>query len=167
MILKIRKNIHATGAEYTVRGTMGEVFCKITPLAGGYYIYDKQGHQLAQVTFGKKKKPETAMSVLSVHPSFPGAIRLAKVGNGFEFSPYVVTKEDKRFIKNIKGKKVIPDYSIWGDPSTYAYDLYEGNTILANIVPSSYDFNYFKVNLHENANFLWVLVIVLSLEHLS
>lgn len=163
MILKLKKDIFLSKTDYAVKNAIGETICKIAVLNRGYYIYNKLGQQVAQITFDKNT---ASMSIVKKEPSFPGAYKVAMVGEDkFIFSYGETEKGDEAFFSAVKGGEAY-NFTIWGKPSERSYDIFSDATLLANVVPDTHDANGFKIRTADNCNILYVLMIAFSLEKL-
>lgn len=163
MIFRILKNLYSLPGDFALRSEFGDLVCKTAYLNSGYYIYNKEGVQLAQLVF---EGNSALMSVASPAPVYPGVIRMTMVGkDDFVFDNNVIEKGDDQYIKNVKGKKA-RNFSIWGKPSEYGYDIYEGSAVMANVIPYPADDSVYQVRVQENGNILYVLMICLAAERL-
>ncbi|MDD4120295.1 MAG: hypothetical protein PHG90_01720 [Clostridia bacterium] len=163
MIFKIKKQIFDMKSDYSVKNALGETVCKVAVLTKGYYIYNKTGIQLAQLTF---EGNTASLAIAKSKPSYPGAIKMRlNSPNNFKFSTNEIEKDDERFISAVKGGKT-PEFSIWGKPKDYNFDIYEGSSLYANVIPVVDDSSYYQVRTSDDANFLYVLLICFANEKL-
>ncbi len=163
MIFRILKDLDSLPGDFALRSEFGDTVCKTAYLNSGYYIYNKVGMQLAQLVFNGNT---ALMSVAAPTPSYPGVIRMTMVGkDSFIFDNNILEKGDEEFVKNVKGKPA-RNFSIWGKPSEYGYDIYDGSVIIANVIPYPTDDAVYQVRVHEDANILYVLMICLAAEKL-
>ena len=163
MIFKIKKKLYAESADAAIKTPIGELFCKIASLPNGYYFYNKSGVQLAQVVF---TEGGAELSLVLGKPSFPGAVIMRAEGaDSFSFSGNEIGTEDKSRIGGLTSKGAAHKFSIWGKPSEYSYQIYDGSNLVAEIVPSEADL--FEIATTEHTNLLYVLMIALAAEKLS
>lgn len=163
MIFRILKNLYDLPGDFALRSEFGDFVCKTAYLNSGYYIYNKNGIQLAQLVFDGNS---AFMSVASPTPVYPGVVRITMAGNDqFIFDSNVIEKGDEAYIKNVKGKKA-PAFSVWGKPSEYGFDIYEGSSVVANVIPYPQDDSVYQVRVQGDGNILYILMICLALERL-
>lgn len=163
MIFKLKKQIYNMTDDYSVKNALGETFCKVAILTKGYYIYNKEGKQLAQLTF----EDNTALiSIAKSKPSYPGALKIRLIGpNKVKFSTNEIEKGDERYIASIKGGKQL-EFSVWGKPKDYNFDIYEGKTLYANVIPVVGEDSEYQIRTTDESNFLYVLLICFASEKL-
>ena len=153
MILKLKKDIFRSKSDYAVKNAIGEMICKVAILNRGYYIYNKLGQQVAQITFHKNT---ASMSIVKKEPSFPGAYKITMISEDkFNFSYGEVEKGGEAY-----------NFSLWGTPSEHSFDIFSDSTLLANVVPDSSDINSYKIRTSDNCNVLYVLMIAFAVEKL-
>ncbi len=163
MIFKIKKKIYEMRQDYTVKNAIGEVVCKIAMLPSGFYFYNKLGLQLAQVTF---QDNAATLSIVKSNPTFPGAVKMKIMGqNDFKFVTNELEKGDEVFVKAVKGAKA-NKFSIWGKPSQYNFEIYDGSYVVASVVPVMGEPNFYQIRTTESTNILYVLMICLAAEKL-
>ncbi|HQC54485.1 MAG TPA: hypothetical protein PKX91_02025 [Clostridia bacterium] len=163
MIFKIRKKIYEIRQDYAVKNTIGEVVCKIAVLPSGYYIYNKLGLQIAQVTF---EENAAKMSIVKSTPTFPGAVKMKILApNEFKFVTNELDKGDDVFVKAVKGAKA-SRFSIWGKPSQYNFEIYDGSQVVGSVIPVPGEPNFYQIRTTESTNILYVLMICLASEKL-
>lgn len=149
--------------DYSVKNALGETVCKVAVLTKGYYLYNKTGVQLAQLTF---EENSASLAIAKSKPSYPGAIKMRLTApNMVKFSTNEIEKGDERFITAVRGGKT-QDFSIWGKPKDYNFDIYEGSTLYANVIPVVDDPTHYQVRTSDEANFLYVLLICFASEKL-
>lgn len=163
MIFKIDKEVYHLTKDYSVKNAIGETVCKVAVLSKGYYIYNKIGTQLAQITF---EDNAALISIAKSKASYPGAIKIRLVApNQLKFSTNEIEKGDERYISQIKGGTQL-NFSIWGKPKEYNFDIYEGSSLYANVIPVVDDNKAYQIRTSEEANFLYVLLICFASEKL-
>lgn len=163
MILKLKKDIFRSKSDYAVKNAIGEMICKVAILNRGYYIYNKLGQQVAQITFHKNT---ASMSIVKKEPSFPGAYKITMISEDkFNFSYGEVEKGDEAYFGAVKGGEAY-NFSLWGTPSEHSFDIFSDSTLLANVVPDSSDINSYKIRTSDNCNVLYVLMIAFAVEKL-
>lgn len=166
MIFRVYKKLYEKAGDFALRSEMGDMICKAAYLKSGYYIYNKFGEQVAQLSFDDKAKVAT-MAVATPNPVYPGAINMALTGkDSFSFYSNVIEKGDDQFIKNVKGAKSY-NFSIWGKPSEYGYDVYDGSDLVANVIPYPQDEEVYQVKIHEKGNLFYIFMICLATERLQ
>lgn len=169
MIYKIKKQMYKESEDFAVRSEIGEVVCIIKPFlvnnaAVGYYIYNRSGEGIAQLTF---EGTAAKIAIARKNGKFPGAITLEKRGpEAFGFSTNAMSKEDESYASKIKGGKT-EAYSIWGKTANYSFDVYCGSKICANVVPVLGDEAVYQFKMGESGNFLVALMICLATERLN
>lgn len=163
MIFRILKNLYDLPGDFALRSEFGDFVCKTAYLNSGYYIYNKNGIQLAQLVFDGNT---ALMSVASPKPVYPGVVRMTMVGKDqFVFDNNVIEKGDEEYLKNVQSKKALA-FSIWGKPSEYGYDIYEGSSVIANVIPYPQDDSVYQVRAQGDGNILYILMICLAAERL-
>ena len=94
-------------------------------------------------------------------------IKMAMNGkDNFSFFTNVIEKGDEQYIKNVKGKQSY-NFSIWGKPSEYGYDIYDGKDLVANVIPFPQDEEVYQVRIHEKGNLFFIFMICLATERLQ
>ncbi|NLO63812.1 MAG: hypothetical protein GX095_01040 [Clostridiales bacterium] len=162
MVIKLLKKINKSPEDVAILSPINELICKVACLDGGYYLYNKTGDQIAQIIF----EGNTAyLSVSSPVPVFPASIKMVYEGGCFAFLPMEVAASDREIIANIKNKKDLELFSLRGDPAGYSYDVYLGNKVYSNVVPSSTDKKYYLMRLAKDANLLKALLISLAIDY--
>ncbi len=164
MIFRILKKLYGRAGDFALRSEMGDMLCKAAYLSSGYYIYNKLGDQVAQLSF----EGNTAnMAIATPNPVYPGAIKLVCAGkDSFYFTDNVIEKGDDAFIKNVKGNQK-HNFSIWGKPSEYGFDIYDGKDVVANVIPYPQDEEVYQIRVHEKANVFYIFMICLAVERLQ
>ncbi|HHX49064.1 MAG TPA: hypothetical protein GX709_01540 [Clostridiales bacterium] len=163
MIFTIKKQMYKIDEDYPVKNLFGELVCKIARVKNGYYIYNKLGNQIAQLVFSKDAS--ASLSIVKSEPTFPGAIKIQMIDeNNFAFSGNVIEPEDKDYIQNIKGNKKPNNFSVWGKPIDYNYDIYDNSDMIASVITNPADFTEYKIKTTPYSNFLQVLMICLAIE---
>lgn len=165
MIIKMLKRAYSSPDDYAVRTPINELICKVAHFTGGYYLYNKVGDQIAQIML----ESNTAyLSLPSAVPSFPGATKLVYCAPGeFVFAPMDIARGDEQLSASLKSNKTKEDYSLRGDPAGYSYDIYNGNKVYANVVPSSTEKDYYLIRTDNEANVLKMIMISLALDYFS
>lgn len=164
MIFRILKKLYGRAGDFALRTELGDMICKSAYLSSGYYIYNKFGDQVAQLSF---EGNVATMAIATPNPVYPGAIRMVMNGkDNFSFYSNVIEKGDDAFIKNVKGKQSY-NFSIWGKPSEYGYDIYDGSDLIANVIPFPQDEEVYQVKIHEKGNLFYVFMICLATERLQ
>ena len=51
MIFRILKKLYGRAGDFALRTEMGDLICKAAYIKSGYYIYNKLGEQVAQLSF--------------------------------------------------------------------------------------------------------------------
>lgn len=161
MIYQIKKNVGASPDAVSVISAIGEFVCNVSVLGDGYYLFNKQGLQIAQIVF---KDAGAIMSIARTKPVFPGSLKISRLGKDeYVISANQVGAEDDQYLENIKGKKS-ENYSIWGTPSEYNYDIYCGNKLAANVLISATEPATMKINMGLDGNLLNVIMIALAVD---
>ena len=166
MIFRVIKKLYGKAGDFALRSEMGDMICKAAYLSSGYYIYNKFGEQVAQLSFDDKEKVAT-MAIATPNPVYPGAIRMACNGkDNFSFFANVIEKGDDQYIQNVKGKQSY-NFSIWGKPSEYGFDIYDDKDLVANVIPFPQDEEVYQVRIHEKGNLFYIFMICLAVERLQ
>ncbi|MDD3947787.1 MAG: hypothetical protein PHI19_08120 [Clostridia bacterium] len=162
MIIKLLKKVYESPDDFAVRTPINELVCKIAHFHGGYYLYNKMGDQIAQIIL----ESNTAyLSISGTVPVYPASIKMVYTGHGsFVFSSDYLERDDEQYLSNIKGKKAADVFNLRGDTLDYSYDLYNGNKIYANIVPSSTEKDYYLIRTSNEANILKTILIALAID---
>ena len=164
MIVRVLKRLYEKAGDFALRDELGNMICKTAYIGSGYYIYNKRGAQIAQLVF---QKGTAAMSVASSAPSYPGAVNMSITApDRFIFDVNVIEKGDDQYIKNVKGRAA-KNFSIWGTPSAYAFDIYDGSEKVAEVIPYPQDDDVYQLRTFEETNLLYVYMICLSIEKLN
>ncbi len=164
MIFRVLKKLYGRAGDFALRSEMGDMLCKAAYLSSGYYIYNKYGEQIAQLAFNGNT---ASMSIATPNPVYPGAITMVCGGkDNFYFTNNVIEKGDDAFIKNVKGKQSY-NFSIWGKPSAYGYDIYDGSDLVANVIPYPQDEEVYQIRVHEKGNLFYIFMICLAAERLQ
>lgn len=165
MIFRILKKLYGRAGDFALRTEMGDMLCKAAYLSSGYYIYNKLGDQVAQLSFEGKRLQ--TMAIATPNPVYPGAVKMVCNGkDNFSFFTNVIDKGDDQYIKNVKGKQSF-NFSIWGKPSEYGYDIYDGKDLVANVIPLPQDEEVYQVRIHEKGNLFYIFMICLATERLQ
>ncbi len=163
MIFTIKKQMYKIENDYAVKNLFNELVCKIARVKNGYYIYNKLGNQIAQLVFSKDASAQ--ISIVKSEPIYPGAIKIQMVDeNNFRFFGNVIEPEDKDYVQNIQGSKKINDFSVWGKPSEYNYDIYDHSNMIASVISNPADFTEYKIKTTPYSNILQVIMICLAIE---
>ncbi len=164
MIYKIKKNLTEGQEDYAIVSGIGELLCKVAVMSNGYYLYNKVGAQIAQV---KIEGNQSFMAIARQKPAWPATAILTKIAQDkFDISYLMPTPAEKEALETLE-QKDIANYTIWGKPSEYNYDLYYGSTKCANIVPSSTNQELYSINILDVGNALHIIMIALSAELFS
>ncbi|MFA5450275.1 MAG: hypothetical protein WC292_07575 [Clostridia bacterium] len=164
MIFKIKKGLYNTPDDYAVRSEVGEVFCKIARLKKGYYLYNKLGEQIAQVTFDKNT---ASLNIARRAGNSMDTTKLVRTASdNFSFVTNEVAKEDTPYLDNLRGQSS-ETLSIWGDTATYNYDIFNGSKVAANIVPSTTEPTEYTVKMGETGNLIKIIMVAIAAERLN
>ena len=164
MIFRILKKLYAQAGDFALRSELGDLICKAAYLNSGYYIYNKYGEQVAQVVF---EGNTASLSIATPNPVYPGAVKMVCNGkDSFYFAANVIDKGDDAFIANVKGKQTY-NFSVWGKPSEYVYDIFDGSDKVASVIPYPQDEQVYQVQIHEKGNLFYVFMICLAAERLQ
>lgn len=164
MIVRVLKDLYKKSGDFALRDEFGNMMLKCAFVGKGYYIYNKRGIQIAQLAFGKN---EASMAVAQNVPSYPGAVRIVKLGcDNFEFETNVIEKGDDQYTKNVVGRAVAK-FSVWGPVSKYSYDIFDGSEKVGEVIPYPADDGVFQIRTYSETNILYVFMITLALEWLN
>ncbi|MDR0752302.1 MAG: hypothetical protein LBF12_06975 [Christensenellaceae bacterium] len=166
MVFKLQKNICDLNTDYTLTSITGEAICKLSHIKNGLIVTNSRNQQLAKVTYS----PSIArISIAHVQENdIPTCIIIERDKNGlFYITREVNAKESSKYLLNIPEFSPRGNITIWGKPSDYSFDIYEGPELSANIVPNLDDDTHFMLNLNYEANVIQMLLIVLSIETLN
>lgn len=164
MIVRVLKELYKIPGDFALRDEFGNMILKCTFVGKGYYIYNKRGIQIAQLSF---EKNEASMAVVQSVPAYPGAVRIVKIGvDDFIFETNVIEKGDEQYTKNVKGKTAAR-YTVWGAPSKYSYDIFDGSEKVGEVIPYPADDGVFQIRTFTDTNILYVFMITLALEWLN
>lgn len=165
MVFTIKKNMYTFNKDYAVKNLFNELVCKIARVKNGYYIYNKLGNQIAQLVFSKDASAQ--ISIVRTEPMYPGAIKIQMIDpNHFTFYNNVTEKGDEDFLKNVKGQKTPNKFSIWGKPSQYNYDIYDGSNMVASVITNPNDDSEYKIKTTPYSNILYIIMICISIERI-
>ena len=180
MIFRILKNLHTRAGDFALRTEMGDMICKAAFLKSGFYIYNKNGNQVAQLTFTNDKKLAkrdglknvngfnvASLSVVTPNPIFPGEVKMCYHGKDrFSFSTNVIEKGDEKYLENIKGQQAYK-FSFWGHPSEFSFDIFDGKDLVANVIPYLQDDEVYQVRVHEKGNLFFIFMLCLAVDMLQ
>lgn len=166
MIYHIRKNIYKFGEDFVIKPIGGEFLFKVTSIKKGYYLYDKNGLQVGQITFEKGKASIVA----------PESSAIIVYKNDYSYSIDSKQIDDENPKEQIdktcfKENKVIN--MIFGTPNSYKYDIYEKSEgkkqpeIVANIIPDVSDNNFYKIRINGGENILKLIMVILAIDKLN
>ena len=164
MIVRVLKNLYKMPGDFALRDELGNMILKCSYVGNGYYIYNKRGIQIAQLAF---TKGEAQMAVVQHIPAYPGAVNIVKLGtDDFVFETNVIEKGDDQYTKNVKGRNA-GKFTVWGTPSKYSYDIFDGSENVAEVIPFPSDDGVFQIRTNAATNILYVFMITLALEWLN
>lgn len=165
MIFRVIKRLYEKNGDFALRDEIGNMICKAAYIEQGYYIYNKRGSQIAQLVFNGNNS--AMLSVISDLPAYPGTVRMTAVAvDEFIFDANVIDRGDDEYISKIRGKAA-HNFSLWGRPSAYGFDIYDGSDTVANVIPYPADDEIYQVRVNENSNLLYVFMICLAAEKLN
>jgi hypothetical protein len=159
MIFRIKKALYKEIDDFAIRAE--NFFVKVAKLLKGYYLYGKDGAQVAQIIFEKDKATAVAAD------SAPICICRA------EQSYVVIDKTDEEEAGlNKKLRKQTSEFIIYGQPFLYRYDIYEikapskSSRLAANVINDLASWDYYKVRALEG-NILKIIMIALAIDKLN
>lgn len=168
MIIKIDKLMHQDDGDCVIRLMSGKPFCHVAKIVNGYYIYNVQGEQIAQMLFGK-----TSCDIALANPHLPKessyTLHLLR-GGRFTVSALELDKDDKKFIAKLKKDQEDTilnkaEFTILGDFKGYNYDVYRTGNAVGNVLPHEDD-GYFKLRINEGGNIIRVMMLTLAVDRL-
>lgn len=160
MIYKIKKNLSSSQEDYAIVSSLGELLCKVAVMTNGYYLYNKNGLQLAQI---KIEDGKAYLSIARERPAFPGTIVLQGGQDKFDISYLEPTEADKAVIETLC-KAEAAAYTVWGMPSQNNYDLYLGSKKCANIVPCATNPEIYNINILDAGNALNIIMLAIAMD---
>lgn len=137
----------------------GDIVAVLVPVTQGYYITNRVGEQIAQITFYDKN---AKLCIANTTGKDITTTSIASLGNnrfGFKDS---VSEQDKSFALDIP-KRFLDELSFWGDPLVPSYDIYSDKTVSASVTASEGD--TISIKIARDANFLRMLMIVLAVDY--
>ncbi|MDR2266121.1 MAG: hypothetical protein LBE09_00850 [Christensenellaceae bacterium] len=165
MIFKIRKKMYEIVNDYALTSCIGDTLFKVAHIRNGFYFYNTRGEQIAQLTFNRN---EARISVPHVITNVPTIITVARdeIGN-FYFSYDTNTPDDNAYISSVVPSNDGAELTIWGNLVKYSFDIYEGPSLSASVVPVLDDPAHYMIKLEEQANILQMVMMVIALETLN
>lgn len=164
MAYQLRKEMYNTPYDFPVRSELNDMVCKIAKIKKGFYIYNKLGEEVAQVTF---EKNVARMAIAHVHGSVP-TVSTMMIGerNQFAFIRNVYEKADRPFVEKLRGE--LPNrFSVWGTPDAYTFDVYDGSELAGRFVPNPRDAGSYLMEVGPKANALQMIMIAIAAEKLN
>lgn len=163
MIFTIKKELFKSNNDYAIKNIFNELVCKIARVKNGYYIYNKLGNQIAQLVFFKNASAQ--ISLVKTDPQYPGAITIQMLDeDNFRFLANTIEPGDDDFIKNIRGVQKTNNFSVWGKPSEYSYDIYDHSNMVASVINNPENASEYKIKTTPYSNILQVIMICLAIE---
>lgn len=164
MYVKLKKELYQHPGDFAVQSEIGEIICKIAKLSKGYYLYNKSGEQIAQITFEPGAATLALAHKKATAPTATKMVITAK--DTFLFPKNVYAKDDMDYLNNLSGQNN-DNFSIWGNVSKYGYDIYDGSKIAANVVSSTEDPSVYTLKISETANIIKMILIAVAAEALN
>lgn len=137
MVFDIKKKLFSCAEPYVVTQPAGGAPFIIQAVDSGMFIANEKGEPIAQLVF------EKTGAVIAIAED-DDAVSIAGDGK----------------ITTAKGND---KYLVYGNPSTYTYDVFIGRTLVAKVAPKYFDRSKFSIN-HMGGNVLRIVLIALALE---
>lgn len=170
MILKIDKLMFDDDGDCVIRFLNGEIFCTVAKIANGYYIYNKNAEQIAQMLF-YKKVCDLVMANPYVAKESSYVMEKQRGGELIIRRPKVKKRKIRKFIRNLERshqENVLNKdiFKVVGDFENYNYDIYRNSETVGNILPDSDDC-YFKLRVNQGGNIVRLLMIALAVDRMT
>ncbi|MDR3185296.1 MAG: hypothetical protein LBU04_00560 [Christensenellaceae bacterium] len=163
MIFKIRKMFRTDGSnDYSLLTPIGDTVCKIARIKNGFYFYNTHSEQIAQLTFDKSQ----ACLAIGQHTSHMPSIVVVTAGPNGKLSFQRMGESTDGLTNDIRTLEICNagEITVFGNLNNYSFDIYEGSSLSANVVPVANDPNYYMLKLDTKANALLMVMLVLAIE---
>lgn len=159
MIFRIPKDLYAALDDASIFSAIGEFAFKIAKIKKGYFVYNRDAIQIAQIEF----RPYEARITVADH----GTLTLTRErrATNYDIGPLKLEKEDEQFRQF--QHKIDGEYALIGSFAEMAFDVYFRAKCVMNVIPDSSDPNFFKVRINEGGNLIILTLIAIAVNKLN
>lgn len=159
MIFRIPKDLYAELDDASIFSAIGEFAFKIAKIKKGYFVYNRDAIQIAQIAF----LPYEARITVADHGTL--SLTRTKRATYYDIQPMKLEKEDEQYRKF--QNKIDGEYAVIGSFAEMSFDVYYNSKCVMNVIPDSSDPNFFKVRINEGGNLIILTLIAIAVNKLN
>lgn len=159
MIFRIPKDLYSALSDASIFSAIGEFAFKIAKVKKGYFVYNRDAVQIAQIEF----RPYEARITVADY----GTLVLSRDRRTtyYDIAPLKLEKEDEQYREF--QNKINGEYALIGSFAEMAFDVYYEAKCVMNVIPDSSDDGYFKIRINEGGNLIILTLIAIAVNKLN
>lgn len=159
MIFVLNKNIHSMVDDAIIKSAIGQPVFKVSKVKHGYFVYNKDSEQVAQIVF----EPYTAY--VTVAESGTIVVCRSRYGADYDIAARQLASDEKKYAEYSAAAD--GEYAMAGSYENYNFDIYYNSRCVMNVIPDRENPDQIKVRINEGGNLVVLVMIVLSIARLN
>ncbi len=155
MIFVLSKNIHSLLDDAVIKSAIGQPVFKVCKVKKGYFVYNKDGEQVAQIVY------EPYLAKVTVAECGTLLVKRDKTKVDYEMSAMPLTSADKKYAEY--ENRLEGEYAMAGDYESLTFDIYYNSKCVMNVIPDKDNDDQIKVRINEGGNLVMLVMIVIAI----
>ncbi len=155
MIYSIDRKLYENIDDTVIRSALGEFGFKVCKVKKGYYVYNKDADQVAQIRF----EPYTAY--ITVADSGTLCLTRHKKTCDYDIAPMTLEGKDKKLAEY--QNRITGEYAMAGSYEKMMFDIYFRSKCVLNVIPDPQDDKYVKIRVNEGGNLVMCVMLVVAI----
>ncbi len=155
MIYSIDRKLYENIDDTVIRSALGEFGFKVCKIKRGYYVYNKDGDQVAQIRF----EPYTAY--ITVADSGTLCLTRDRYACTYSIAPMPLIGKDSKLQEY--QSRISGEYALMGNFEKMLFDIYFRSKCVLNVIPDKDDEKYVKIRINEGGNLVMCVMLVVAI----